>query len=100
VFLEKIGIYGWSEKDENLILTSILTGDPLLIIGNHGSAKTHLANKLAQSFNFKFLAYDASKAMFEDVLGYPNIEKLKEGCVEYIPSPVTIWDKDMVLIDE
>ncbi|MCX5772891.1 MAG: hypothetical protein NTZ09_21835 [Candidatus Hydrogenedentes bacterium] len=31
---------------------------------------------------------------------YPNVEKLKQGVVEYVPSPVTIWDKELVLIDE
>jgi hypothetical protein len=100
MFLEQIGVYGWSETDENLILSSILTGDPILLIGKHGSAKTHIANIMSRAMGFRFLAYDASKSMFEDVLGYPNIEKLKAGCVEYIPSPITIWDKEMVLIDE
>ena len=38
--------------------------------------------------------------MFEDILGYPNVEKLKHGAVEYVPSPVTVWDKEMILIDE
>jgi hypothetical protein len=100
MLLEKLGIYGWKEKDENLVFSSLLTGDPLLLIGNHGCAKTHIANKVGQALGRKSLVYDASKAMFEDVLGYPNIEKLKQGIVEYIPSNVTIWDKELVLIDE
>ena len=25
------------------------------------------------------MAYDASKALFEDVLGFPNVESLKQG---------------------
>lgn len=100
MILNQLGIYGWSERDENLLLASLLTGDPLLLIGNHGCAKTHLAYKMAQALDKRFLAYDASKAMFEDVLGYPNVEKLKHGVVEYVPSPVTIWDKELVLIDE
>lgn len=100
MLLEQLGIYGWKKEDENLILSSLLTGDPLLLIGNHGCAKTHIANKIGQALNRRFLVYDASKAMFEDVLGYPNIERLKEGVVEYIPSNVTIWDKELVLIDE
>jgi hypothetical protein len=100
LLLEKLGVYGWKERDENLILSSLLTGDPLLLIGNHGCAKTHVANKIGQALGRKSLVYDASKAMFEDVLGYPNIEKLKQGIVEYIPSNVTIWDKELVLIDE
>jgi len=100
MILPQLGIYGWKEPDENLLLSSLLTGDPLLLIGNHGCAKTHVGYKMAQALSKKFLAYDASKAMFEDILGYPNVEKLKHGTVEYVPSPVTIWDKEIVLIDE
>ncbi|MCC6486506.1 MAG: AAA family ATPase, partial [Candidatus Hydrogenedentes bacterium] len=43
---------------------------------------------------------DASKCMFEDILGFPNIHKLQQGIVEYVPSPVTVWDKELILIDE
>ena len=98
--LEQLGIYGWKEQDENLAMASLLTGDPLLLIGNHGSAKTLIANKVAEALDKRSLVYDASKAMFEDVLGYPNVEKLKDGVVEYVPSPVTVWDKELILIDE
>jgi hypothetical protein len=100
MLLETLGIYGWKESDENLLLASLLTGDPLLMIGHHGCAKTHIAHKMAQAMQKKYLVYDASKAMFEDVLGYPNIEKLKQGVVEYISSPVTVWDKEWIMIDE
>ena len=100
MILEKLGVFGWKEQDENLVLASLLTGDPLLLIGSHGSAKTLIATKIAEALDVASLVYDASKAMFEDVLGYPNVEKLKHGQVEYIPSPVTIWDKELVVIDE
>jgi ATPase family associated with various cellular activities (AAA) len=98
--LNQLGIYGWKEQDENLILSSLLTGDPLLMIGNHGCAKTHLAYKMAQALQKRFAAYDAGKSLFDDVLGYPDIEKLKQGEIAYISSKVTIFDKEMVLIDE
>ena len=100
MIFEQCGVYGWKEADENLAIASLLTGDPLLLIGNHGCAKTHAANKVAQALGRRFLVYDASKAMFEDVLGYPNVERLRHGIVEYVSSPVTIWDKEMILIDE
>jgi len=100
VILEKMGIFGWKEEEENLLLASILTGDPLLLIGRYGSAKTAVAEKMAEALARKFIVYDASKALFEDVLGYPNIKQLQEGKVQYIPSNVTIWDKEFVLIDE
>lgn len=100
MILERIGIYGWNEHDENLLLTGLLTGDPVLLIGTHGTAKTHLATKLSEALGKKFITYDASKALFEDVLGYPDIKKLQEGIVSYIPSKVTLWDKEFVFIDE
>jgi len=100
MYLNHLGIYGWHEADENLLLASLLTGDPLLLIGGHGAAKTHVAHKVAEALDKRFIAYDASKAMFEDILGYPNVEKLKQGVIEYVPSPVTIWDKEIILIDE
>lgn len=100
MFLRNLGIFGWKEPDENLILASLLTGDPLLLIGPHGSSKTHVFNKIGQALMVKHLVYDASKSLFEDVLGFPNVEKLKHGVVEYVSSPVTIWDKEFVLIDE
>lgn len=34
--LNELGIFGWKAADENLLLSSLLTGDPLLLIGNHG----------------------------------------------------------------
>lgn len=100
MILERIGIYGWNERDENLLLAGLLTGDPVLLIGTHGTAKTHLATKLSEALDKRFITYDASKALFEDVLGYPDIKKLQEGIVSYIPSKVTLWDKEFVFIDE
>jgi hypothetical protein len=98
--LETLGIYGWKVETENLLLASLLTGDPVLLVGRHGCAKTHLVCKLAEALQKSFVAYDASKTLFDDVLGYPDIEKMKQGKIEYLPSKVTVWDKEMVLIDE
>ena len=100
MYLHQLGVFGWKEADENLMLASLVTGDPLLLIGNHGCAKTHAAAKMAEALGKPFLCYDASKCMFEDVLGYPNVEKLRHGVVEYIPSPVTVWDKEHIMVDE
>ena len=97
--LNQLGIYGWPESDENLVLASLLTGDPLLMIGNHGCAKTHTAYKIASALQKRFTAYDASKSLFDDVLGYPDIEKLKQGEIAYIPSKVTIFDKQNSSLD-
>ncbi len=98
--LERLGIYGWKTETENLLLASLLTGDPVLLVGRHGCAKTHVACKIAEALGKNFVAYDASKTLFDDVLGYPDIEKMKQGRIEYLPSKVTVWDKEMILVDE
>ena len=72
MILTQLGIFGWKEADENLVLASLLTGDPLLLIGNHGAPRTHVANKVAQALGRAFLVYDASKAMFEGRAGLPK----------------------------
>ena len=49
--LSGLGIYGWKGKDENLLLGSLLTGDPLLLIGTHGTAKTGMVTKIAEALD-------------------------------------------------
>lgn len=100
MFLESLGIYGWPATDEKLLLAGFLTGDPVLLIGKSGSAKTLVIKVLAQALALKAVTYDASKSMFEDVLGFINPASLKKGCIEYVESPITIWDKEIVFIDE
>lgn len=95
-----LGVFGWPEVLENSVLAGLLTGDPVLFIGPPGSAKTQLAVTIAEALDRKAVVYDASKSLFEDVLGFLNIESLKQGSVQYLPSTVTVWDKEMVLLDE
>lgn len=97
--LEKLGVYGMDEI-EDFILASLVTGDPILLIGDIGSAKTLLSRRLAEALGLKFHSYDASKALFEDVIGFPNPESFKEGKIEYAKTDVSIWDKEFILIDE
>ena len=94
-----LGIYGLKEV-EDVIIAGLVTGEPVLLVGTHGTAKTLLAERIAQSFGLKFHAYDASKALWEDVIGFPNPESLKKGIVEYVPTEISIWDKEFILIDE
>jgi len=97
--LPNIKIYGYS-KIEDLIISALVTGEPILLIGSHGTAKTMLARSIARTLGLKFIAYDASKALFEDVLGLPNPESLKNGKLEYLSTDISIWDKEFILIDE
>ena len=96
---EEIGIYGYNSIEIG-ILCGIVSGDPVLLIGAHGSAKTALCENLATALHMKYHAYDASRAMFEDIVGFPDPESVKNGIIDYIKTPMTIWDKEFVLIDE
>ena len=88
--LDQLGIFSWKKADGDLVLAFLLTGGPLLLIGCPGCANPHVAHKVAQALERKSPVCDASKAMFDDMLGFPNIRKLPQGEVEYVPSPVTV----------
>lgn len=98
-FLRRLGVYGCDEI-EDFILAGLVTGDPVLFVGPHGTAKTMLCQRLAKAMGLKFIAYDASKALFEDVLGFPNPYSIKENEIDYVSTPISIHDKEFILIDE
>jgi len=95
----ELGFFGLGAVEE-AIVAALITGDPLLMIGKHGTAKTAVCREVAKVLGLEFNAYDASKALFDDVVGYPSPKALTEGRVEYLESPVTLWNKSFVLIDE
>lgn len=97
--LDRLGLYGL-RTIEDALLAGLVTGDPILLVGGPGSAKTLLARRLAEALRLRFHAYDASKALFEDMIGFPNPGALAQGRVEYAPTPLSISDKEFVLVDE
>ena len=64
------------------------------------TAKTLLSERLAHALGMNSQAYDASKALWEDVIGFPNPKNLDKEVAGYIPTEISIWDKDFILIDE
>ena len=98
-FLNKLEIYGY-EHYVTYFIYSIITGMPILLIGPHGTGKTYLTEKIADFLGLKFHTYDASKAMFEDIVGFPNPDDMKNGKISYIKGELTLWDKEFILIDE
>ncbi len=97
--LSELGIYGM-EAQSIAIIISLVNGSPLLLVGAPGVAKTLLIKKLAHVLGLKFHYYDASKALFEDIIGFPNPESLKEGTLRYVHSEMSLWDKEIILVDE
>jgi hypothetical protein len=85
------------------------------MIGPPGTAKTEIVAYLGAAMRessrrkhpdrpqdwFKYHIYDASKINFEDLIGWPDVQKLKDDKeVAFIPSPTTIWDKQLIGLDE
>jgi MoxR-like ATPase len=97
--LEGLGVYGL-RSIEDAVLAGLVTGDPVLLVGSHGSAKTLLAQRVAEALGLRFWAYDAAKANFEDLIGFPIPDSLKEDVVRYARTALSILDKEFVLVDE
>ena len=97
--LRDLGFWGL-EPIETSLLAGLVTGDPVLLVGSHGSAKTSLVRRVGAALGLRSWCYDAGKALFEDVIGFPSPTGLQQGVVEYIPTPLSIWDKEFVLVDE
>lgn len=112
--LEQLGIYGIPETIENSILASLTLGDPALLIGAPGTAKTDTVQMIGSALReqtrrkfpndpdkwMKFAIYDASKLEYEDLLGIPNPEAMRHGKMEFIETPTTVWGKTLVCYDE
>ncbi|NOY24650.1 MAG: AAA domain-containing protein [Oligoflexia bacterium] len=97
--LRTLGLHGLSAI-ATPVLAGLVTGDPVLLVGSHGTAKTALVAALAAALGLRFRAYDASKALFEDIVGFPDPSGLAEGKVRYVPTEVSIWGTELVLVDE
>ena len=98
VKLEAAGIYGY-EAIESVILASLVTADPLLLIGNCGTGKTFLLNSLSKALGLEHRHYNASLISFDDLVGFPF--PASEGSrIEYLQTPATVWEAESVLIDE
>jgi len=115
ILLDKLKIFGVPPTVENGILAGLVLGDPVLLIGGPGSAKTDsvhmlgcaLAEKNRKDLNydskvrkFNHRVYDMSSCQFEDIVGIPSPEAMKEGKLEFLQTPITIWGKNLVCLDE
>lgn len=113
--LSLAGIRGLDTYSEIFIYSSLLLGDPICLIGRHGSAKSEVAKIIGQALNtyyrneklqgrdskkFNFHAYDTSKLSFDELIGYPDPNAFKEGKVNFLSTKLTIWDKDLVTFEE
>ncbi len=95
---EPLGLYGW-RKAEPVLLAALLSGDPLLLVGSHGCAKSFVLERLAEALGMEFRTYNASLINYDDLVGVP-LPDVTRTRLEYLSSPESIWDAEVVFIDE
>ena len=94
--LNRLGLYGM-RAIEPVILAALITEEPLLLIGRHGTAKSLLLTRLARALGLEFRHYNASMINFDDIVGFPLP---KDGAVEYVQTPASVWGAEAVFFDE
>ena len=96
--LRKLGVYGFDHL-ELVILASLVSEDPLLLIGKAGTGKTYLLNSISESLNLEHRHYNASFLSFDDLVGFPYPDSDGKE-ITFLKTPATIWNAESVLIDE
>lgn len=108
---ESLGIKGWGKTLDRMILTSIVTGDPLLILANYGQGKTALVDRLGQVIVKKLseerpdedlivAVINAATANPQDWAGYFIPPKNGGTTMELLKSPQSLIDAVLIAIDE
>lgn len=97
-FTEALGIRGWSHL-EPVLLASLATESPLLMIGPHGTGKSQLIELVAGMLGLNFRHYNASLLNYDDLVGIP-MPNADGTALNFIKSPGTIWEAEFVFLDE
>lgn len=96
--LKNLGVFGFEHLEE-VILSALVTEDPLLLIGRSGTGKTFLLNSLSEALGLEHRHYNASLVSFDDLVGFPFPEEDKAS-VRFLETPATVWGAESVLVDE
>ena len=97
-FLRSLNLFGLNHLD-SVVLAALADEQPLLLIGAHGTAKSALLNRLAETLGLKHRHYNASLISFDDLLGYPVPNAEKNG-LTYLRTENDLWDAESVFLDE
>ena len=54
-----LGVFGWGELDE-IVVASLAIEAPLLLVGEHGTSKSMVVERLADALGLAFRHYNAS----------------------------------------
>jgi MoxR-like ATPase len=92
-----LGLHGLSRLAP-VLLAALVTGEPLLLIGPHGTAKTLLLTRIAVALGLSCRHYNASLLNFDDLVGFPLPDGDKG--LRYVTTPSAIWGAGAVIFDE
>jgi MoxR-like ATPase len=95
--IRELGLVGLSSI-QPIVLASLATRSPLLLISTHGSAKSLLLERIAQALNLRWRHYNAALVNFDDLVGYPLPDD--SGQLRYVQTPASVWGAQAVFIDE
>jgi MoxR-like ATPase len=95
---ESLGIRGWSHLDV-VLLASLATEAPLLLVGPHGAAKSLLVERVAAALGLEMRHYNAALLNYDDLVGIPLPNESGDS-LRFIPTPSTIWQAGFVFFDE
>jgi len=95
---QPLGLLGWDQL-EPVLLAALATSEPLLLIGKHGTAKSFLLERMAQSLGLTYRFYNASLVNYDDLVGIP-VPNAQQTSLHYISTPTAIWGAEVVFIDE
>jgi MoxR-like ATPase len=95
--LRPLGIVGYDDV-EPALLAALATAEPLLLVSDHGAAKTLLLVRLAEALGLEIRHYNASLLQFDDLAGFPIPDE--RGGIRYAAPPGAIWGAEAVFFDE
>lgn len=97
-YLQELGVFGF-DRYEIIILSALVSEDPLMLIGRSGTGKTFLLNSLSEALGLEHRHYNASLISFDDLVGFPYPDN-ENASVRFLETPATVWGAESVLIDE
>ena len=95
--IARLGLIGLADL-EPVVLASLATQAPLLLIGPHGSGKSLLLERLALALGLRWRHYNAALVNFDDLVGYPLPDA--HGQLRFVETPASVWGAQAVFIDE
>ena len=94
---ERLGVLGWNELDP-VLLGALALEAPVLLIGEHGTAKTLVVERFATALGLDLRHYNASLLNYDDLVGIPVPDDA--GGLQYLGTAGAVWDAQFVFLDE